>query len=123
MTTRQTLIPDAAHPIDISPTSGRVTVRRNGEVIAVSDRALTLREAAYPAVQYIPIYDVNQALLEPSRHTTYCPYKGDANYYSIVIDEDRAENAVWEYHVPHSAVDTIARHIAFYPDQVEIEVA
>ncbi|SIS00220.1 DUF427 domain-containing protein [Williamsia sterculiae] len=122
MTERQKLIPDASHPIDIAPTNARVVVSRNGRVVADSNRALTLREATIPAVQYIPLDDVDPALLEPTDHSTYCPYKGDASYYSIVDGGDRAANAVWTYHAPHDSVSDIADHVAFYADQVEISI-
>jgi uncharacterized protein (DUF427 family) len=74
-------------------------------------------------VQYIPRADVDMALLTRSDHTTHCPYKGDASYFSIPAGGDRAENAVWSYETPHEAVAAIAGHVAFYPNRVEaIEV-
>lgn len=123
MTERQKLVPDASHPIDVVPTHGRVVVSRQGSVLADSTRALTLREATIPAVQYVPFADVDAALLERTAHSTYCPYKGEAAYYSIVVGEDRAENAVWTYEAPYDAVADIAGHVAFYPDQVDITIA
>lgn len=122
MTDRPIRIPDDSHPIEITPTTGRVTVSRHGRVIADSTRALTLREASIPAVQYIPLEDLDRALFEHTEHSTYCPYKGDASYYSIVIGDDRAENAVWTYETPYNAVSEIAGHVAFYPNQVEISI-
>jgi uncharacterized protein (DUF427 family) len=116
------LIPDESHPITITPTPGRVTVTRGGHPVARTTRALTLQEASYPPVQYVPLADVDPAVLEPTDHATYCPYKGDAGYYSLVIDGGRAENAVWTYEQPYDAVAEIAGHVAFYPDQVEIAV-
>ena len=122
MTDRQQLIPDASHPIDVTPTTGHVVVSRNGVVIAQSDRALTLIEATIPPVQYIPLEDVDQAILERTDHSTYCPYKGEAAYYSIVTADDQADNVVWTYETPYDAVADIAGHVAFYPDQVEISI-
>lgn len=122
MTDRQQLIPDASHPIDVTPTTGHVVVSRNGVVIAESDRALTLTEATIPPVQYVPLEDVDQAILERTDHSTYCPYKGEAAYYSIVTGDDQADDVVWTYETPYDAVADIAGHVAFYPDQVEISV-
>ena len=122
MTNRPHLVPDASHPITVTPTDGRVVVTRHGRVIAETDRALTLQEASYPPVQYVPLADVDASLLERTDHATYCPYKGDAGYYSLVDGDARAENVVWTYDAPYDAVAPIAGHVAFYPDEVEISV-
>ncbi len=116
------MIPDENHPITVTPTSGRVVVTRGGRQIADTTRALTLQESTYPAVQYVPLADVDPAVLERTDHATYCPFKGDAGYYSLVVDGERADNAVWTYDAPYDAVAEIAGHVAFYPDQVEINV-
>lgn len=120
---REHLIPDDSHPITVTSTDGRVVVTRHGRVIAESDRALTLQEASYPPVQYVPLADVDASVLERTDHATYCPYKGDASYYSLVDGDARAENVVWTYDAPYDAVAPIAGHVAFYPDEVEISVA
>lgn len=122
MTNRPHLVPDASHPITVTPTDGRVVVTRNGRVIAETERALTLQEASYPPAQYVPLADVDAAVLERTDHATYCPYKGDAGYYSLVDGDVRAENAVWTYDAPYDAVAPIAGHVAFYPNEVEIQV-
>ena len=85
-----------------------------GKVIADTRDALTLREASYAAVQYIPRRDVDMAALTRSEHTTYCPYKGDASYYSIPAGGDRSLNAVWTYETPFEAMAQIKDHVAFY---------
>jgi Domain of unknown function (DUF427) len=69
------------HPITITPTKGRVTVTVNGKRVADTHEALTLKEAAYPAVQYIPRKDVDMTQLQRTSHETYCPYKGECTYY------------------------------------------
>ncbi len=112
--------PGPDHPITIEPNQARVVVRAAGRVIADTGRALTLREASYPPVQYIPLEDVDRARLRPSGHATYCPFKGDASYWSIA-DAENGENAIWEYREPHAAVASIKGHVAFYADRVEIE--
>jgi uncharacterized protein (DUF427 family) len=89
-----------------------------GLTIADSREALTLREANYPAVQYIPRKDVDMSLLERTDHATHCPYKGDCAYYSIPLGGERSVNAVWTYEAPHFAVAEIKDYLAFYPDRV-----
>jgi uncharacterized protein (DUF427 family) len=113
----------ADHPITISPTRGRVQVKFGGRLIADSTRAVTMREASYPPVQYIPREDVRMDLLQASAHRTHCPYKGDASYFSLKAGEKSAENAVWSYATPYPAVAEIAGWLAFYPDRMDsIEV-
>jgi uncharacterized protein (DUF427 family) len=113
-------LPGPDHPITVAPTKGRVIVKAGGHVIADTRNALTLQEASYPPVQYIPRQDADMAQLSRTAHTTYCPYKGDASYYSL----PNAENAVWSYEAPHSVMAAIKDHLAFYPNRVDaIEVS
>jgi uncharacterized protein (DUF427 family) len=112
-------IPGPDHPISIVANRSRVLVTVGGKVIADTRDALTLREASYPAVQYIPRRDVDMTALRRSEHTTYCPYKGDASYYSIPAGGDRSVNAVWTYEAPFEAVAQIKEYVAFYPDRVD----
>jgi uncharacterized protein (DUF427 family) len=112
-------IPGPDHPISVERSPSRVVVSVAGRVIADTREALTLREAHYPAVQYIPRKDVNMALLAPSDHTTHCPYKGDASYFSIPVGGERAKDAVWSYETPFAAVADIKDHLAFYADRVD----
>lgn len=114
-------LPGPDHPITISPNPKRVRVTAGDIVIADTAHALTLKEARYPAVQYIPREDANMALLERTARTTHCPYKGDANYFSIRVDGKSLENAIWTYEAPFPAMTEIAGHLAFYPDKVTIE--
>jgi uncharacterized protein (DUF427 family) len=125
MSTRETRIPGPDHPITIEKTGSRVVARVGGQVVADTTRALTLQESTYPPVQYIPLEDVDQALLASSDTQTYCPYKGDASYYSIVLPESQDSavdltDSVWVYREPYDAVSPIANHVAFYPDRVEV---
>jgi uncharacterized protein (DUF427 family) len=114
-------LPSPDHPITIEQNPSRVLVWAGGNLIADTRDALTLREASYPPVEYIPIEDVDRSLLVETDHSTYCPYKGDCNYYSIT-DRLASENAVWEYRDPYPAVARIKGRVAFYPDRVgEIE--
>jgi uncharacterized protein (DUF427 family) len=112
-------VPGPDHPIAITPTVGRVTVTAGGKQIASSARALTLKEASYAGVQYIPREDVDMTQLVRTSHQTYCPYKGDCSYYSISPGGERAVNAVWSYEMPYPAVAQIREYLAFYPDRVD----
>ena len=112
-------IPDPDHPITIAPNSKRVLVTWNGRVVADSRKALTLKEASYPAVFYVPRDDVDMELLTRSTHKSFCPYKGEASYYSIASDGERSENAIWSYEDPSDAVSEIKGYVAFYPDRVD----
>jgi len=112
-------IPGADHPISIEVNPSRVVVKIGGKTVAYTSAALTLREASYPSVQYIPRRDVEMTALTRSEHTSYCPYKGDASYYSIPVGGDRSVNAVWTYETPFEAVAQIKDYVAFYPDRVD----
>jgi uncharacterized protein (DUF427 family) len=111
--------PGPNHPISIEGNPSRIVVTVGGKVIADTRDALILREAYYPVVQYIPRRDVDMAALTRSEHTTYCPYKGDASYYSIPAGGDRSLNAVWTYENPFEAMAQIKDYVAFYPDRVD----
>lgn len=119
MTEKKVLKPSAEHPITVAPNPARVVVTVGGKVVADSANALTLREADYPPTHYIPRADVDFGLLERTEHSTYCPFKGDASYYSIRAGGDVAENAVWTYEAPYDAVAEIKDHVAFYPTKVD----
>jgi uncharacterized protein (DUF427 family) len=117
---RPVLKPGPDHPITVEPTASRVVVRAGGQVIADTSRALTLQEAGHAAVQYIPLEDVDPAVLRPSDSATYCPYKGDASYYSLVTPAGEVTDAVWTYEKPYESVAGIAGHVAFYAQHAEV---
>ena len=119
MTDKTVLIPGPDHPIAVTPNPARVVVTLGGKVIADTRAALTLKEAAYPGVQYIPRKDVDMALLERTDHATYCPSKGEASYFSIPLGGERSVNAIWTYEAPYGAVAAIKDHLAFYPSRVD----
>ncbi|SFA99876.1 Uncharacterized conserved protein, DUF427 family [Collimonas sp. OK607] len=112
-------IPGPDHPITITPNPARIRVIVAGRVIAETSHALTLQEASYPAVQYIPREDVDMSQLQSTDHATYCPYKGECSYYSIPVGGERSVNAVWTYETPYAAVAEIKNHLAFYRDRVD----
>ena len=112
-------VPGPDHPISIERNSARVVVSVAGRVIADTRNALTLREADYSPVQYIPREDVDLSQLKPTDHVTYCPYKGDCSYFSVPAGRKKSVNAVWTYENPFPAVEQIREHVAFYPDRVD----
>ncbi|MCV7402705.1 DUF427 domain-containing protein [Mycobacterium fragae] len=117
------LEPSTEHPITITPTQGRVVVRVNGEVVAETRAALQLQESTLPAVQYIPFDDVVQGLLSRTDTSSYCPYKGEASYYSVTTAAgETVEDAIWTYEQPYPAVAAIGGHVAFYPNKAEISI-
>lgn len=107
------------HPITIEPASAHVVVRAGGRVLAETTNALVLREASYPPVLYIPRTDIDMTLFERTNHTTRCPYKGDASYFSVRDGGPRGVNAAWSYESPFDQVASIKGHLAFYPARVD----
>ena len=120
MNSKPIRMPGPDHPISVTPTKRRVAVSVDGKLIADSRDALTLQEAAYPPVQYIPRKDVDMTQLQRSAHQTYCPYKGECSYFSIPAGGERMVNAVWSYEAPYAAVSAIRDLLAFYPDRFDV---
>jgi uncharacterized protein (DUF427 family) len=119
MSERAISIPGPHHPITTEVNPNRVVVTVNGAIIADSTEALTLREADYPPVQYIPRKDVRMGELTSSNTKSHCPYKGEATYFSIKSDGDRSHDAIWTYEAPYGAVSAIKDYLAFYADRVD----
>jgi uncharacterized protein (DUF427 family) len=112
-------LPGPDHPITITPNGKRVRVMFAGQVVADTTHALTLKEASYKPVFYIPRTDADMSLLKTTDHRTYCPYKGDASYFTIHAGGRNAENAVWSYEQPFPAMAEINGYLAFYPNRVD----
>ena len=111
------------HRVATRPADVRVRVTLDGEVIADTKDAVALEESKSsssvlaPVVYYVPRSDVRMERLERTSHHTYCPFKGEASYYSI---KGGPENAVWSYEKPYDEMAAIAGLLAFYPDKVSI---
>jgi uncharacterized protein (DUF427 family) len=112
-------LPGPDHPISIAPHVGRVRVILNGRAVADTTRALVLKETTLKPVFYIPREDAEMAAFERTTHSTHCPYKGDASYYSIRVGDRLSENAIWSYEQPFPAVAEISELLAFYPNRVD----
>ena len=117
---REKKIPGPDHPITVTKNPARVTVKVGDVVVADTTAALELRESNYPPVQYVPLADVDQSLLTATDTSTYCPFKGDASYYTLTTPAGELTDVIWTYRAPHDAVAEIADHVAFYPNKVEI---
>ena len=113
-------IPGPDHPITLTRNPKRVRALYQGHVIADTTAAVTVKEAGYKPVHYFPREDVAMTFLARTEHGSYCPYKGQASYYTLSRDGLVAENVVWTYEDPYPAVEQIRSLLAFYPDQVEI---
>ncbi|GGP20173.1 DUF427 domain-containing protein [Silvimonas iriomotensis] len=123
MPERTVRIPGPDHPITLTREGQHVLIKALGHTLVDTRNAITLREASYPPVYYIPREDVDMGLLARSSHETWCPYKGECHYYNIAADAERGLNAVWTYETPHDAVADIKGYLAFYPDRVNIQVS
>jgi uncharacterized protein (DUF427 family) len=114
------LKPGPDHPITIKPATTRWRAFFAGHVIADSADAAVLQEASYPQVVYFPREDVGMEYMSRTERKTHCPYKGDASYYTLVMDGEIAENVAWSYEAPFEGMEAIDGRIAFYTDRVEV---
>ena len=102
--------------ITVKPAGARVRVTVKGEVVADTVEAIALKEGDYPVVYYLPRKDVRMDKLSRTDHGTYCPFKGQASYYSL---KGGPENAVWTYEDPYDEMLAIKGLLAFYPNKVD----
>lgn len=109
------------HAIEIAPFGGRVRIRLGGAIVADSAHAMMLEETGFPSVFYLPRGDVRMEHFSPSERTSHCPHKGDASYFHLDVGGQKALDSAWSYESPYPIALSIAGHLAFYPDKVEIE--
>jgi uncharacterized protein (DUF427 family) len=107
------------HRVDLEPSSQRVRVEFDGELIAESDRTLIVRETRHDPVVYFPRDGVRFDRLERTDHETFCPFKGEASYWTLRVGDRVEENAVWSYEDPFDEVADLKDYVAFYPDRVD----
>lgn len=113
---------DPDHAIRLRRSSDRVRVRLYDQPVADSSRTLILSESGYPDVHYLPREDVDTHRLVASDHVTYCPFKGEASYWTIRVSDGEAEDAAWSYETPYDEVAELKGYIAFYADRAEVEI-
>lgn len=113
-------LPGPDHPITITPAQTRWRAKFGAHVIADSGDVLVLQEAAYPQVIYFPRQDVSMEFLTATERSTYCPFKGDASYFTVMMDGQFGDNAVWSYEEPYPAMAQIRGHLAFYTNKIEV---
>jgi uncharacterized protein (DUF427 family) len=111
--------PGHAHAITIEKNPNRITVTFNGTVLADTQSALVLKEGPLPPANYIPREDVQMSYLQRTDHSTHCPFKGDASYFSVSVNGKTAENAVWTYEAPIDSVAQIKDYVVFYPEKMD----
>lgn len=107
--------------ITIEPVSAAVTVSMGGKVIARSTKAVRLHEGEYAPMIYVPRADADMSLLTATDHSTYCPFKGEASYFSVSGESAKGENAVWSYEDPFVELADIKDHLAFYTDRITVQ--
>jgi uncharacterized protein (DUF427 family) len=108
--------------VDIIPSTRHIVVKVKDTVIADSSAAYVLIETGLPTRYYLPKTSCNFELLEPTNSVTSCPYKGDANYYSIVLDGEEYKDYVWWYRYPTPESSLIAGRVCFYNEKVDIYI-
>ena len=109
---------EPGYEIRFERNSKRVRVEFNGAAVADSTRALVLHETRHAPVFYLPREDVRIDLFERTNHTTHCPFKGDANYWTLRSGDAVSENAAWSYDDPYDDAAPLRGHLAFYPERV-----
>lgn len=112
----------AKHPgyeIRFEPCAKRLRVVFGGETIADTTAVRLLHETRHLPVYYFPRSDVRMDLLTPTEHHSYCPFKGEASYWSVAAGGETAENAVWSYQAPYDEVAGIKDYLAFYWDRMD----
>lgn len=110
---------DYPRPPRVEPSTQLIRVVFNGTIVAETSSALRVLETSHPPVYYIPPGDVQQQLLSPTAHHSYCEYKGQASYYSVKVGNKVSENAAWSYHQPSTGYESLKDHLAFYPGRVD----
>lgn len=113
---------DYPRPPAIETDPRPVTVHADGLLIADTVHALRVLETGSPPTFYLPLADVVVALLEAVPGTTFCEWKGHAQYWSLVLPQRRLERVAWTYPTPYPEFAALREHIAFYPGDIDCRV-
>ncbi|GAM89220.1 hypothetical protein ANO11243_072570 [Dothideomycetidae sp. 11243] len=108
--------------IDIIHSTRRIRVRVGGKVVADTNSSMHLFETGLPPRYYMPLSAVDQSVLKPTKLRTKCPYKGEAEYYSIIVDGKDFKDIVWYYTHPTIECTPIQGMVCFYNEKVDIEI-
>ncbi len=107
------------YQVRLEPSPKRVRVMLGGETIVDTTRAMLMYETRHYTVYYFPLADVRTDLMTPTDHTSFCPFKGEASYWTIRAGGSEAENAMWSYQTPFDEVPELAGYAAFYWDRMD----
>jgi uncharacterized protein (DUF427 family) len=97
----------------------RIRAVIGGETLIDTVGASMLYESSLPPVLYVPLRDVRQDLIEPTSHTTHCPFKGDASYWTVSAGDRVEENVLWGYREPIASAPWLSGHVAAYWDRID----
>ena len=105
--------------VEIDPNPVRVRIRFNGTWVADSEATLLVRETQHEAVIYFPREALHSEWFERTEHESFCPFKGEASYWTLRVADRCEENVAWSYEDPFSEVADLRNYVAFYSDRVE----
>jgi uncharacterized protein (DUF427 family) len=105
---------DYPRPPRLEPTTRHLVVRCGGIVLAETRRGWRVLETSHPPVYYFPPQDVQLAYLRPSQRSSYCEWKGQAKYWSVMVGDRLLQDVAWCYPEPTPSFRPIAQHLAFY---------
>ena len=111
------------HRITVTPADVHVEVSVNGVKVAESDRPVLLEETGLPTRYYLPPEDVREELLRPTNSETTCPFKGQASYWSVLLDDEVHDDLVWSYESPIPQAEGVKGLLCFYNERVDLVVA
>jgi uncharacterized protein (DUF427 family) len=113
------------HPnyqVDITPTADHVRILVGGQCVADSRRPLKVTETKHHPVWYLPLADVDADCIEATDHSTFCPFKGHASYWTVSIGDQLLRNSLWAYQDPYLECEPLKDHVGFYVDRFVLEV-
>jgi uncharacterized protein (DUF427 family) len=107
-----------AHRVDLKPAGQRIRVVLGGETLADSRNATLVEETGYGPVYYFPRADVRMEMLERTQHSSYCPYKGTAAYWTLKAASQNALDAVWTYETPYDEALALKGLVSFWLQKI-----
>ena len=114
-------IPDYA--VTSEPLDQTVRILYQGTVVAESSEALLVKETKHADVVYMPRDALDMSYFSPTDHSTYCPFKGHANYWSVAVETSTDDNIAWSYDNPYPEVAQLKDYVSFYTDRTSMELS